>query len=166
MKTRDEMRAKLENYLESQCGTIVNGIKYYLELSDELVDGILDALDLPDGACDMELDVDGHVDSRGIGRAPIGESKAKELIAAIKKREQKYKSALEQLIDVSDNDFEATDSAQALSEAIELVACLRRALPSLGVATIRRAFGAPGDFGYESAIGAALSTTYRPIERF
>jgi hypothetical protein len=44
---------------------------------------------------------------------------------------------------------------------VELVRCLRRLLAGRSVDEVHRAFGAPGDFGYETAIGDALSRVYR-----
>lgn len=46
-------------------------------------------------------------------------------------------------------------------EALELIRCLRRALPHLTVDQIHSTFGAPGDFGYETPIGKALALLYR-----
>jgi len=50
-----------------------------------------------------------------------------------------------------------------LREAIELARCLRRLVPGRTVAEIHRAFGAPGDFGYEHPIGDALARVYGVI---
>lgn len=83
------------------------------------------------------------------------------LEAALLKRIDSYKAAIERLRAVVENDPEAWDATSDLREAVELVRCLRRLLEDRSVAEIHRAFGAPGDFGYETPIGAALDKVYR-----
>lgn len=51
--------------------------------------------------------------------------------------------------------------ATLLREAEELVRCLRRLVGFCTPDDIHKAFGAPGDFGYETPIGAALAKVYR-----
>ena len=51
--------------------------------------------------------------------------------------------------------------AQLLREAVEMTGCMRRLLAGRTIDEIHRAFGAPGDFGYETPIGAALAAAYR-----
>lgn len=51
-------------------------------------------------------------------------------------------------------------AARDVREAAELVRCLRRLLAGRTVEEIHRAFGAPGDFGYETPIGDALARVY------
>lgn len=67
---------------------------------------------------------------------------------ALAKRERAYAEAIEQL-----------------HEAVFLVSILRRLVRGLSVAEIHAAFGAPGDFGYETPIGAALSDLYQRAAR-
>lgn len=50
---------------------------------------------------------------------------------------------------------------QDLREAVELVGCLRRLVSGRTLEEIHKAFGAPGDFGYEHPIGDALYRLYR-----
>jgi hypothetical protein len=59
------------------------------------------------------------------------------------------------LPDVSSGDI------RDLREALELVGCLRRLIAGRTVAEIHKAFGAPGDFGYETPIGDALYQLYQ-----
>lgn len=48
-------------------------------------------------------------------------------------------------------------------EAAELIGCLRRLVAgaSISYADLQRAFGAPGNWGYETPIGDALAQVYR-----
>jgi hypothetical protein len=48
-----------------------------------------------------------------------------------------------------------------MREAMELLRCLRRTLEGKSPREIHDAFGAPGDFGYDTAIGDALARTYQ-----
>lgn len=45
--------------------------------------------------------------------------------------------------------------------AAELIGCLRRLTEQSTREQIYRAFGAPGDFGYHTLLGAALSSYYQ-----
>ena len=83
------------------------------------------------------------------------------LVAAIRSREADYAGSLDHLIEHVESDVDATGHAQQLREAVELVRCLRRLVPHCTVEQIHKAFGAPGDFGYETAIGDALARFYR-----
>lgn len=49
-------------------------------------------------------------------------------------------------------------------EAAELTAVLRRLVPLLTVEQLHRAFGAPGDWGYDTSLGDALIAIYRAEE--
>lgn len=80
---------------------------------------------------------------------------------ALAERERAYAAAIDRLRAIVENDPEAWDSTVDLREAVELVRCLRRLLEGRSLVEIHRAFGAPGDFGYENPIGAALDETYR-----
>lgn len=55
----------------------------------------------------------------------------------------------------------ASEALRALREALELVEVLRRLVRRTpDVVIIHQAFGAPGDFGYYTPIGAALARVY------
>lgn len=82
------------------------------------------------------------------------------LAVALSQRQRDYRDALDRIVaEVGDNQ-EAYASARLLREAIELVGCLRRLLPACDVTQLHAAFGAPGDFGYETPVGDALSRLY------
>ena len=84
------------------------------------------------------------------------------LVAALAKRERDYRDALDTLRDEirEGDDEKAYLAARSLREAIDLVGCLRRLVKDRTVLEIHTAFGAPGDFGYETPIGAALARVY------
>ncbi len=84
---------------------------------------------------------------------------AKVLQDALSRREGEYRELLQRLMERVENDPEEYGWRQ-LRELIELVRCLRRLLDGRTVDEIHKAFGAPGDFGYESAIGSALAKAY------
>lgn len=48
----------------------------------------------------------------------------------------------------------------SLGLARELIRCLARAVEEMDAGTVHRAFGAPGDFGYQTPIGDALARVY------
>lgn len=77
----------------------------------------------------------------------------KPLVDALKEREYAYAQAIERIDD--------DKVRHEMREAAELVRCLRRLVMTSGTAEIHAAFGAPGDFGYQTAIGAALASVYR-----
>lgn len=79
---------------------------------------------------------------------------------ALNRRVIAYTDSLEVVARVADDDETAREAARTLREAIELVRCLRRLLPACTVEQIHGAFGAPGDFGYETPIGEALAQIY------
>jgi hypothetical protein len=81
------------------------------------------------------------------------------LAAALNVRHGEYRAALDRVRDLDEED--TTRSASLLREAIELSACLRRLLPYVTVQQLHEAFGAPGDFGYDTPIGDGLARTYR-----
>ena len=80
---------------------------------------------------------------------------------AIVTRANMYRAAINKLSESVENDLEAWDATNELREAVELVRCLVRLVNGRTAQEIHKAFGAPGDFGYESAIGSALDATYR-----
>lgn len=64
--------------------------------------------------------------------------------------------------DEGDEPREEPESPSAtLRDAVELMAVVRRMIVGRSVREIHAAFGAPGDWGYETKIGAALSKLYR-----
>ncbi len=76
---------------------------------------------------------------------------------ALSRREREYSATIDRvraLDGVSGRDIEV------LREAVYLSRCLRLLLESRTVNEVHHAFGSPGDFGYESAIGEALLATY------
>lgn len=85
----------------------------------------------------------------------------KVLYDALSRRESDYRAALDRVIDVVQDDQAAYEAARLLREAVELAGCLRRLVPDCDVRQLHRAFGAPGDFGYETPLGDALSRLYR-----
>lgn len=83
------------------------------------------------------------------------------LAVALAERERDYRAAIGRLEDLLENDATAYADARLLREAAEVVGCCRRLLSACTVDDIHRAFGAPGDFGYETTLGDALSRLYR-----
>lgn len=55
---------------------------------------------------------------------------------------------------------EWSEALRAIGLNVELVNCLRRLVKGRTVGELHAAFGAPGDFGYETPIGAALAKVY------
>ena len=53
-----------------------------------------------------------------------------------------------------------SETENQVHEAIDLSNCLRRLVEGRSQKEVHKAFGAPGDFGYESPIGAALQKVY------
>jgi hypothetical protein len=86
----------------------------------------------------------------------------KHLVDALAAREREYRAALDRLNEALEPEqWEATQSAyHLLREAIEIVRCARRMVPACTLEQVHKAFGAPGDFGYETPIGAALARVY------
>lgn len=84
-----------------------------------------------------------------------------QLQEALLKKERVYAAAIDRVRAIVENDPEAWDATTELREAVELVRCLRRLLDGRSANEIHGAFGAPGDFGYDTPIGDALSSVYR-----
>jgi hypothetical protein len=82
------------------------------------------------------------------------------LVSALWERQQQYRDALDRVLGAVEENGQAWNAARELREAIELVGCLRRAVPNLTVSEIHKAFGSPGDFGYETPVGEALAQLY------
>lgn len=85
------------------------------------------------------------------------------LETALSQRERDYLAALDRLRELASaaTEDEVHDLTRTLREGVDLVGCLRRLTRGRSVQDIHTAFGAPGDFGYETPIGDALSRTYR-----
>jgi len=75
-------------------------------------------------------------------------------------REGTYSKALSRFFELAKNGKDR-GHYEAIREATELVSCLRRLVKECSVDEICRAFGSPGDFGYETEIGKALAALYR-----
>lgn len=88
---------------------------------------------------------------------------SKELADAIEKHARRYSDAIDRLREIAtpSAENETHDLTRTLGEAVELVRCLRRLTRGRTAEEIHGAFGAPGDFGYETPLGAALARVYR-----
>lgn len=84
------------------------------------------------------------------------------LTEALAKREQLFKEAIERLRELASDEAEneVYDLTFTLREAVALVGCLRRLTGGRTVRELHEAFGAPGDFGYETPVGDALARVY------
>lgn len=87
------------------------------------------------------------------------------LESALVSREKDYREAIDRLEKLATPETE--DEICALKwtfrEAVEVVRCTRRLTQGRTLSEIHAAFGAPGDFGYDSLIGDALARTYRVL---
>lgn len=85
------------------------------------------------------------------------------LVAALVRYEGDHSRAIDRLRELASDDTEneVYELTSRLREAIELTCCLRRLLPGRTVTEVHDAFGAPGDFGYETPVGDALARLYR-----
>ena len=81
---------------------------------------------------------------------------------AILERSRLYAEALERLQRLAspESEDEVYTLTSLLCEAVEVVKCARRLVDGRTPSEIHAAFGAPGDFGYEHPIGAALYAVY------
>ena len=88
---------------------------------------------------------------------------ATRLVDALTQREKQYRSAIDRIRELSsgETENEVYELTTLLREAVEMAGCLRRLVPERSVAELHKAFGAPGDFGYETPIGDALYRIYR-----
>lgn len=85
------------------------------------------------------------------------------LAKALSSRQADFRNAIDRLRELSPsaNENEVYELTSQLREAIELVGCARRLLAGRTVNEVHAAFGAPGDFGYDTPIGDALAALYR-----
>jgi hypothetical protein len=84
------------------------------------------------------------------------------LTKAILQCERDSRDAIDRLRELApDKDWEEVGTlVHELRTAVALVGCLRRLAEPRTPDEIHRAFGAPGDFGYETPIGEALARVY------
>ena len=88
--------------------------------------------------------------------------KPQALVDALALRERQCRDVVNRLRAAEPlTDLELDEVVHLLREAVELVGCLRRLVPVGDLQALHRAFGAPGDFGYETPIGDALARLYR-----
>lgn len=85
------------------------------------------------------------------------------LVDALYRRQRDYSDAIDRLRELATDktENEVYEATATLREAIALVGCLRRLTQGRTANEIHRAYGAPGDFGYETPIGDALAALYR-----
>jgi len=85
------------------------------------------------------------------------------LADAIYKEERRFSDAIDRLRKLAspESENEIYDLTSTLRTAVELVRCLRRLVPGLTAQEIHAAFGAPGDFGYETPLGETLARIYQ-----
>lgn len=83
-----------------------------------------------------------------------------ELARAVSFCERDARAAIERL---RQEDLLSDAEYWALQKVVALAGCLRRLLPERTVADLHSAFGAPGDFGYDTAVGVALDRLYRGV---
>jgi len=81
------------------------------------------------------------------------------LQGAIDQRVTEYMESIDWLRERAED--EDAGRSWVLREAVELARVLRRVVPHLTLDQVHRAFGAPGDFGYDTPIGDALANLYR-----
>lgn len=82
---------------------------------------------------------------------------------ALALKESEIAEAIGRLRDLAPRETfnEVYELTARLREAQTLVGCLRRLTRGRSVRALHDAFGAPGDFGYETPLGAALWDAYR-----
>lgn len=85
------------------------------------------------------------------------------LVDALYRRQRDYSDAIDRLRELATDktENEVYEATATLREAIALVGCLRRLTEGRTANEIHRAYGAPGDFGYDTPIGDALAALYR-----
>lgn len=90
-------------------------------------------------------------------------SNANPLQLAIDTRVREYGDAIDRLRELASDETEGEihDLTSLLRESVELTRCLRRLTQGRTIAELHSAFGAPGDFGYDTPIGAALARVYQ-----
>lgn len=79
----------------------------------------------------------------------------------LRSRENDYQEALGALREFAEEYNDQLEACAVLREAVFVVHCLRGLIAQRSCKEIHDAFGAPGDFGYHTAIGQALSDFYR-----
>lgn len=86
-----------------------------------------------------------------------------ELAEALESRRRLFSKSIDRLRELASDEAEneVYDITFLLREAVEFTGCLRRLVTGRTAEEIHKAFGAPGDFGYETPIGEALARLYR-----
>ena len=81
---------------------------------------------------------------------------------ALNERENACYAAIDKLRDIAPSDIETEvhELTSTLRDAVYLVSCLRRLTRGRSPREIHDAFGAPGDFGYQTPLGDALFRLY------
>ena len=90
-----------------------------------------------------------------------------DLQKAIGRREHAYFQAIDRLRDLAtdETEDEVHTLTSTLKEALYLLASSRRLIDGRSASEIHKAFGAPGNWGYETPIGDALYRLYMPPEQ-
>lgn len=83
--------------------------------------------------------------------------------SALNDEAKRFRAAFDRLEDLVDDNDEARAQLRELRLALEFPGCLRRLVSSSTPDQIHKAFGAPGDFGYETPFGDALARFYGVI---
>jgi hypothetical protein len=88
--------------------------------------------------------------------------KSSPLADAIYQQEAICRKALDRMreLGTEQSTEETYELTRTLRLAVDLTGCLRRLVPGLTVQEIHAAFGAPGDFGYETPLGETLARIY------
>ena len=90
-------------------------------------------------------------------------TKSETLATALDREAQGFDRAVRRLRELADDGApqEIHDLARTLRNASELVRTLRRLAGGRTAQEIHGAFGAPGDWGYDTPVGDALARLYR-----
>lgn len=93
-----------------------------------------------------------------------------QLVAALDDHEREAREAIDRLRDIATDEADEDEEvpreevyrlARHLRGSVDLLGCLLRLLPGRSIEEIHSAFGAPGDWGYETPLGDALARLYR-----
>ena len=92
------------------------------------------------------------------------------LAAALDEHEREAREAIDRLRDIATDEADEDEEVpreevyrlvRHLRGSVDLLGCLLRLLPGRSLEEIHHAFGAPGDWGYDTLIGDALARLYR-----
>lgn len=93
-----------------------------------------------------------------------------DLAAALDEHEHEAREAIDRLRDIATDEADEDEEvpreevyrlARHLRGSVDLLGCLLRLLPGRTLTELHAAFGAPGDWGYDTPIGDALARLYR-----